>query len=100
MYAIRSYYDYFKYYFLKLAKVPFDEQLLEDDYNKLIDYLLEADCSHFLYRDFQSRNIMVMDAVSAPSSFHEKTAASLRNKVVSGVIYKLTLGGSVHTGIV
>ena len=52
---------YFKYYFLDALRRPYDKQKLIDDFEALSNYLTRTEYQYFLFRDFQSRNIMVSE---------------------------------------
>jgi len=53
--------NYFKYCFLKATGMDFQEDRLEDDFQKMSDVLLRSSSATFMYRDFQSRNVMIKD---------------------------------------
>jgi len=50
---------YFKYYFLDTLRIPYDKQGLLDDFETLSTYLSQTGQQYFMFRDFQSRNILV-----------------------------------------
>ncbi|MBQ6765581.1 MAG: phosphotransferase, partial [Paludibacteraceae bacterium] len=53
--------NYFKYEFLKPNGIEFDELLLEQDFEHFAEILLAENTNTFMFRDFQSRNVMVKD---------------------------------------
>ena len=59
--AILSDLLYFKYYFLDTLQIPYDKERLIDDFEQLSAYLTRVDHKYFLFRDFQSRNIMLKE---------------------------------------
>jgi len=59
--SIRWDLNYFKYCFLKGTKIEFSEPKLEDDFDKIVQVILAQPANTFLYRDFQSRNVMIKD---------------------------------------
>ena len=52
---------YFKYYFLDALRKPYDKQKLIDDFEALSSYLTFTEYKYFMFRDFQSRNILVKE---------------------------------------
>ncbi len=56
---------YFKYYFLDALRQPYDKQKLIDDFEALSNYLSHTEYKFFMFRDFQSRNIMVTPPLQA-----------------------------------
>lgn len=57
--AILSDLLYFKYYFLDTLRLPYDKQQMLDDFDALSTYLAHTEHKYFMFRDFQSRNIIV-----------------------------------------
>jgi aminoglycoside/choline kinase family phosphotransferase len=51
--------NYFKYCFLKATGIDFQENLLEDDFHRFSKILLSQQSNTFMYREFQSRNVMI-----------------------------------------
>jgi len=52
---------YFKYYFLDALRKPYDKQKLINDFEALSNYLTHTEYKYFMFRDFQSRNIMIRE---------------------------------------
>lgn len=59
--AIYSDLLYFKYYFLRALQLPYDKNLLLNDFETLSLYLTQERNKFFMHRDCQSRNVMVSD---------------------------------------
>jgi aminoglycoside/choline kinase family phosphotransferase len=64
--------NYFKYCFLKATGLEFQEDKLENEFERLAYILLQSKMTAFMYRDFQSRNVMVVEKATGDEANGEK----------------------------
>lgn len=80
---------YFKYFFLKIhPEIVYNESKLDVDFEKLTDFILEAPSNYFMYRDFQTRNIMVHDGSCVFIDFQGGRRGPLQYDLVS-ILYQV-----------
>ena len=76
--------NYFKYYFVKPhEEIDFNETRLGKDFEAFADFVSQAPCDFFMYRDFQSRNIMVKDGELYFIDFQDGRKGPVNYDVVS-----------------
>jgi aminoglycoside/choline kinase family phosphotransferase len=81
--AILSDLLYFKYYFLDTLQLPYDKQAMLDDFDALSTYLTRTQYKYFMFRDFQSRNIIVRDGAVNFIDFQGGMKGALQYDVAS-----------------
>ncbi|HVW60647.1 MAG TPA: phosphotransferase, partial [Puia sp.] len=81
--AILSDLLYFKYYFLDTLQIPYDKEKLIDDFEALSTYLTHVDHKYFMFRDFQSRNILIRDGQAHFIDFQGGMKGALQYDVAS-----------------
>lgn len=81
--AILSDLLYFKYYFLDTLQLPYDKQAMLDDFDALSTYLTHTQHKYFMFRDFQSRNIIVNNGEVSFIDFQGGMKGALQYDVAS-----------------
>lgn len=81
--AIMSDLLYFKYYFLDTLQIPYDKEHLLEDFEHLSSFLTQTDHKYFMFRDFQSRNVMVKNGIVHFIDFQGGMKGALQYDVAS-----------------